>query len=213
MKEKRFKNTDWIVLLISLALLGIGLVALYSATQNTELDEFKKQIQWALFSIPFIIIVYFVDYKLIVNANIVADDQIYSIIKNRELIKQGRWIYVESSLIYDNSWAWENASDLKLEINLELINNEEEILEEDVEISIQEIQLNLNPRQTYDDLDYHTAKEIMVLDAWTGELKTLENFKYNPSAFIEYINPGVDKTKNKIDLREIEYYSIPDYNN
>ena len=151
------------------------------------------------------------DYKLIVNANIVADDQIYSIIENRELIKQGRWIYVESSLIYDNSWAWENASDLKLEINLELINNEEEILEEDVEISIQEIQLNLNPRQTYDDLDYHTAKEIMVLDAWTGELKTLENFKYNPSAFIEYINPGVDKTKNKIDLREIEYYSIPDF--
>ena len=67
MKEKRFKNTDWIVLLISLALLGIGLVALYSATQNTDLDEFKKQIQWALFSIPFIIIVYFVDYKLIVK--------------------------------------------------------------------------------------------------------------------------------------------------
>jgi len=67
MKEKRFKNTDWIVLLISLALLGIGLVALYSATQNTQLDEFKKQIQWALFSIPFILLVYFIDYKLIVK--------------------------------------------------------------------------------------------------------------------------------------------------
>ena len=60
MKEKRFKNTDWIVLIISLALLGIGLVALYSATQNSELDEFKKQIQWAVFSIPFMIIVYFI---------------------------------------------------------------------------------------------------------------------------------------------------------
>ena len=67
MKEKRFKNTDWAVLIISLILLGIGLVALYSATQNTELDEFKKQIQWAVISIPFIIIVYFVDYKIIVK--------------------------------------------------------------------------------------------------------------------------------------------------
>ena len=67
MKEKRFKNTDWVVLIISLALLGIGLVALYSATQSTELFEFKKQIQWSLISIPFLILVYFVDYKLIVK--------------------------------------------------------------------------------------------------------------------------------------------------
>ena len=56
MREKRFKNTDWAVLLISLALFGIGLVALYSATQNTELFEFKKQIQWAIISVPFLII-------------------------------------------------------------------------------------------------------------------------------------------------------------
>lgn len=67
MKEKRFKNTDWVVLIISIALLVIGLVALYSATQNTELDEFKKQIQWAVISIPFIIIVYFFDYKILVK--------------------------------------------------------------------------------------------------------------------------------------------------
>ena len=45
MKEKRVKNTDWVVLIISVLLLIIGFVALYSATQSTELDEFKKQIQ------------------------------------------------------------------------------------------------------------------------------------------------------------------------
>ena len=67
MREKRFKNTDWVVLLISLALLGIGLVALYSATQNDELFEFKKQIQWAIISVPFLIIIYFIDYKFIVK--------------------------------------------------------------------------------------------------------------------------------------------------
>ena len=44
MREKRLKNTEWIVGIISLVLLAIGLVALYSATQSTELNEFKKQI-------------------------------------------------------------------------------------------------------------------------------------------------------------------------
>ena len=67
MREKRLKNTDWVVLIISLALLGIGLVALYSATQSTKLFEFKKQIQWAVISIPFLILVYFIDYKFIVK--------------------------------------------------------------------------------------------------------------------------------------------------
>jgi rod shape determining protein RodA len=45
----------------------IGLVALYSATQTTELEEFKKQIQWFCISIPFIIIVYLIDYRLLVK--------------------------------------------------------------------------------------------------------------------------------------------------
>ena len=67
MREKRLKNTDWIVGIISLILFAIGLVALYSATQSTELEEFKKQIQWFLISIPFVVLVYIVDYRLIVK--------------------------------------------------------------------------------------------------------------------------------------------------
>lgn len=67
MNGKRLKNTEWIVGIVSLVLLGIGLVALYSATQNTELSEFKKQIQWFIISIPFIILVYLVDYRFIVK--------------------------------------------------------------------------------------------------------------------------------------------------
>ena len=67
MKEKRFKNTDWVVLIISLLLFAVGLVALYSATQNTELDEFKKQIQWGLIAIPFVVLVYLIDYRIIVK--------------------------------------------------------------------------------------------------------------------------------------------------
>ncbi len=67
MKEKRLKNTDWAVLIISLLLLFIGIVALYSATQSTELGEFRKQIQWSLISIPFIILAYIIDYRIIVK--------------------------------------------------------------------------------------------------------------------------------------------------
>ena len=67
MREKRLKNTEWIVGIISLVLLAIGLVALYSATQSSELSEFKKQIQWFIISIPFMIVVYIIDYRLIVK--------------------------------------------------------------------------------------------------------------------------------------------------
>ena len=65
MKKKLLKNTEWTILIVSLLLLGIGLVALFSATQGTEYGEFKKQIQWFLFSIPFLILAYLIDYNVI----------------------------------------------------------------------------------------------------------------------------------------------------
>ena len=65
MKKKLLKNTEWIVLIVSLLLFGIGLIALFSATQSTEYGEFKKQIQWFLVSIPFFLLAYFIDYNII----------------------------------------------------------------------------------------------------------------------------------------------------
>ena len=65
MKKKLLKNTEWIVLIVSLLLFGIGLIALFSATQSTEYGEFKKQIQWFLVSIPFFLLAYFIDYNVI----------------------------------------------------------------------------------------------------------------------------------------------------
>lgn len=43
------------------------MISLYSATQNNDYSEFKKQIQWFGISIPFIILVYIIDYRLIVK--------------------------------------------------------------------------------------------------------------------------------------------------
>lgn len=65
MKKKLLKNTEWTVLIVSLLLFAIGLIALFSATQSTEYNEFKKQIQWFVISIPFLIIAYLIDYNVI----------------------------------------------------------------------------------------------------------------------------------------------------
>lgn len=65
MKKKLLKNTEWTVLIVSLLLFAIGLVALFSATQSTEYSEFKKQIQWFIISIPFLILAYVIDYNVI----------------------------------------------------------------------------------------------------------------------------------------------------
>ena len=65
MKRKILKNIEWGILISTILLVIIGLVALTSATQNSEYDELKKQIMWVLISIPVMIIVIFVDYEFI----------------------------------------------------------------------------------------------------------------------------------------------------
>ena len=61
------KNTEWAVLIVSIILFIIGTVALFSATQTTELEEFKKQIRWFVVSIPFLILAITIDYNIIVK--------------------------------------------------------------------------------------------------------------------------------------------------
>ena len=65
MGKKILKNMDWGILFCIGILLAIGLVSLFSATQGTNFDEFKKQIMWLLISLPIMIIVIFVDYNTI----------------------------------------------------------------------------------------------------------------------------------------------------
>lgn len=67
MKNKFLKNTEWSILIVSIMLLIIGLIALFSATMGTEYNEFKKQIQWFVISIPFIVIVAVIDYNIIIK--------------------------------------------------------------------------------------------------------------------------------------------------
>lgn len=72
MGKKLLKNTEWTILIVSVILTIIGLVALFSATQSTEYEEFRKQVQWVLISIPFLILASLIDYNVIVRFSTLA---------------------------------------------------------------------------------------------------------------------------------------------
>ena len=69
MNKRILRNTEWGILICSVILLAIGLIALFSATQEAGLSEFRKQIIWFLISIPVVIFVMFIDYKTIAKAS------------------------------------------------------------------------------------------------------------------------------------------------
>lgn len=65
MKKKFLRNVEWGILICSIILLIIGLIALFSATQESDYFEFKRQILWLGASIPIMIIVMLIDYNTI----------------------------------------------------------------------------------------------------------------------------------------------------
>lgn len=69
MKKRNFKNMEWWIVVWGIALSIIGLIALFSATSETEYGEFTKQIIWITISIIAMIIVMFIDYNLLVRVS------------------------------------------------------------------------------------------------------------------------------------------------
>ena len=65
MKKRFLRNIEWGILICSVILFIIGLIALFSATQESGYSEFKKQILWFEISIPIIILVMLIDYNTI----------------------------------------------------------------------------------------------------------------------------------------------------
>ena len=65
MKKRILKNIEWSIFICCILLLIIGLVALFSATQDNNYDDLKKQIIWAGISIPIMFVVVFIDYNTI----------------------------------------------------------------------------------------------------------------------------------------------------
>ena len=67
MRKREFKNMEWGLLIVAIILSIIGLIALFSATQETEYDEFKKQIIWFVVSIIMMVIVMLINYETLVK--------------------------------------------------------------------------------------------------------------------------------------------------
>ena len=67
MKKRIFKNMEWWIVIWGIALCIIGLIALFSATSETNYNEFSKQIIWIVISIVAMFIVMMVNYNILVK--------------------------------------------------------------------------------------------------------------------------------------------------
>lgn len=67
MNLKRLKKIEWLIPISVIILALIGLVALFSASYDTGLSEFKKQIMWLGVSFIIMIIFMFIDYKVLLK--------------------------------------------------------------------------------------------------------------------------------------------------
>ena len=69
MRKRDLKNMEWGILIVAIILCVIGMIALFSATQETEHDEFTKQIIWFVVSIIFMVVIMFIDYNVLLKAS------------------------------------------------------------------------------------------------------------------------------------------------
>lgn len=67
MKKRELKNMEWGLLVVAIILSIIGIIALFSATQETEYDEFKKQIIWFMISLVIMGVTLLINYETIVK--------------------------------------------------------------------------------------------------------------------------------------------------
>ncbi len=67
MRKRELKNVEWTILIVAIILCIIGLVALFSATNETEHDDFNKQCIWFVVSIIIMIGVMLIDYETLVK--------------------------------------------------------------------------------------------------------------------------------------------------
>lgn len=80
MRKRELKNMEWAILIIAMILSSIGLIALFSATQETEYDEFVKQLIWLVISLIIMIIILFIDYEIIVKISPILYRYFYNLV-------------------------------------------------------------------------------------------------------------------------------------
>ena len=67
MRKRELKNMEWGLLIVAIILTTIGIIALFSATQEDSYDECKKQIIWLIASLIIMVIVLAINYETLVK--------------------------------------------------------------------------------------------------------------------------------------------------
>ena len=67
MRKRELKNVEWTILIVAIILCVIGLIALFSATNETEHADFNKQCIWFVVSLIIMIGVMIIDYETLVK--------------------------------------------------------------------------------------------------------------------------------------------------
>lgn len=67
MNVRNLKKIEWWIPICAIILCGIGLIALFSASYDSGLEEFKKQIVWMGISIGIMIVTMLIDYNVLVK--------------------------------------------------------------------------------------------------------------------------------------------------
>ena len=65
MKKKILKNIDWGIFICCILLSIIGMIALFSATYDSEDTSLQRQLIWFVICIPVVFIIIFIDYEAI----------------------------------------------------------------------------------------------------------------------------------------------------
>ena len=67
MSVRNLRKVEWWIPICAIILCGIGLIALFSASYDSGLDEFKKQAIWMGVSIGIMIATMLIDYKILIK--------------------------------------------------------------------------------------------------------------------------------------------------
>ena len=67
MNIRNLRKIEWWIPISAIILCGIGLIALFSASYDSGLDEFKKQAMWMGISIGIMIVIMLIDYKILIK--------------------------------------------------------------------------------------------------------------------------------------------------
>lgn len=67
MNIKKLRKIEWLIPICAIVLCGIGLIALFSASYDSGLEEFKKQAMWMGISFIIMLVVTFIDYKILIK--------------------------------------------------------------------------------------------------------------------------------------------------